>query len=88
MAKARKSKVISLSLPPEAEAEFLRLAQELGKSRSELFREMLEVYRVERELAEFRRLQRYGADRAAALGIHTEEDVVKLIHEFRGVTYP
>lgn len=83
MAKERKSKVISLSLPPEAEAEFIGLAKELGKSRSELFREMLEVYRREQLWREFKEIQRYVSAQAQAVVIETEEEIVELVREAR-----
>ncbi len=41
------------------------MAEEQGMGASELFREMVRVYEDYREEKEFRRLQRYGAIRAA-----------------------
>lgn len=85
MASDRVSKVISLSVPPDAAADFERIAAEEGRNRSELFREMLRVYEVQRHLKEFERLQRIGAASARRLGIRDEADVERLIHELRGV---
>lgn len=87
MVRERTSKVVSLSLPPEAAAEFDRIAAEEGRNRSELFREMIRVYETERRLRAFRKLQRSVAGEARRLGLRDEEGVVRLIHELRGVEY-
>jgi metal-responsive CopG/Arc/MetJ family transcriptional regulator len=81
---ARSTKIVSVSLPPEAADEFDRLARLEGGNRSQLFREMLRVYRTYQESGTFESLQRYGAARARELGIRDEEDVERLIHEARG----
>jgi metal-responsive CopG/Arc/MetJ family transcriptional regulator len=78
----RKSKVIAVSVPPESASDFEQIAEEEGRNRSELFREMLRVYRAYRETRTFESLQRYGAARARELGI-TEKDVDRLIDEAR-----
>jgi len=70
-------------VPPEAADEFQRLAAMEGRNKSELFREMLRVYRVYRETGRFESLQRYGAARARQLGIRDERDVERLIEEAR-----
>lgn len=64
--------------------EFDRIAREEGRNRSEMFREMLRTYRIYRETGRFETLQRYGASRAAALGIRDEGDVERVIREARG----
>lgn len=79
----RSTKVVTFSLPPEEAAEFDVIAQEEGRNKSEMFREMLRVYRIWRETQRFESLQRYGAARARELGIRDERDVERLIHEFR-----
>jgi len=84
MASQRTSKVLAVSVPPEAAREFERLARAEGRNKSELFREMLRVYGVYRETGTFESLQRYGAARARRLGIRDERDVERLIHEARG----
>ena len=83
-AQERRSRVVSVSIPPESAAEFERIADEEGRNRSELFREMLRVYRAYRETGRFETLQRYGAARARALGVRDERDVERLIREARG----
>jgi len=84
MASQRTSKVLAVSVPPEAAREFERLARAEGRNKSELFREMLRVYGVYRETGTFESLQRYGTARARRLGIRDERDVERLIHEARG----
>ncbi len=78
----RTSEVLAVSVPPEAARDFRRIADQEGRNKSELFREMLRVYRAQRERREFDELQRYGARRARELGV-TERDVERLIQEYR-----
>jgi metal-responsive CopG/Arc/MetJ family transcriptional regulator len=83
MAQQRRSRVLAVSVPPAAADEFDRLAEAEGRNKSELFREMLRVYRGYRETGTFESLQRYGAAQARRLGIHDEQDVERLIDELR-----
>ncbi len=64
--------------------DFDRIAQDEGRNRSELFREMLRVYRSYLETRTFESLQRYGAAQASRRGIKSESDVERLIRETRG----
>jgi metal-responsive CopG/Arc/MetJ family transcriptional regulator len=82
MATQRKSRVLAVSVPPEAAKDFERIADEEGRNKSELFREMLRVYRAYRETQTFESLQRYGAARTRRLRIG-EKDVERLIQETR-----
>jgi len=79
----RASRVLAVSVPPESAEDFDRIARQEGRNRSELFREMLRIYRVYRENATFEGLQRYGAARARSLGIRDEADVDRLIRDAR-----
>ena len=79
----RPSKVLSVSVPPEAARDFDQIARQEGRNKSELFREMLRVYRVYRETRTFESLQRYGAATARRNGITDEKDIEKLIQEAR-----
>ena len=83
MATKRASKVLAVSVPPEIARDFERIAEEEGRNKSELFREMLRVYRAYLETRTFESLQRYGAAQAARLGIKDEADVERLIREAR-----
>lgn len=79
----RNTRVLTVSVPPETAEDFDRIAQAEGRNRSELFREMLRVYRTYEETRTFESLQRYGAAQAARRGIRTEDDVERLIREAR-----
>lgn len=79
----RSSAVLAVSVPPEAAKDFERIAREEGRNKSELFREMLRVYRSYRETRTFESLQRYGATQARRRGIVDERDVERLIREAR-----
>jgi metal-responsive CopG/Arc/MetJ family transcriptional regulator len=81
----RATQVVALSVPPESVEAFERMARDEGRNKSELFREMLRVYRAYRETGVFETLQRYGAARARAVGVHDEGDVERLVQEARGV---
>jgi metal-responsive CopG/Arc/MetJ family transcriptional regulator len=81
----RATQVVAVSVPPESAQDFERIARDEGRNKSELFREMLRVYRSYRETGVFEALQRYGAGRARAVGVRDERDVERLIHEARGV---
>jgi len=80
----RATQVIAVSVPPESAADFERIAKDEGRNKSELFREMLRVYRRHRKIGVFESIQRYGAARARALGVRDEADVERLIQEARG----
>lgn len=82
---ARTAVTIGFSVPPELAAEIERMAQTEGRSKSELFREMVRVYRRERELTVFEELATYGRRQARQAGVLSEADVERLIHEARGV---
>lgn len=79
----RASRVLAVSVPPESADDFDRIARQEGRNRSEMFREMLRIYRAYRESATFESLQRYGSARARALGVRDEGDVDRLIQEAR-----
>ncbi len=79
----RSSTVLSVSVPPEFAREFELLARLDGRNKSELFREMLAVYRTYRETQTFESLQRYGASAARRAGVRDERDVERLIQESR-----
>ena len=76
----RTSEVISITLPPKLLREAERLARKEGRTRSELFREALRRYLAEQSLRE---LQRYGAQQAKKRGVESDEDILRLIQEYR-----
>jgi len=76
----RTTKTWTVSLPPKLVREAERTAREEHRTKSELVREALRLYLDERR---WRKLQRKTALQAQALGIRTEEDVDRLVHEVR-----
>ena len=79
----RPSKVLSVSVPADTARDFDQIAHQEGRNKSELFREMLRVYRVHRETREFELIQRNGNAAARRAGIRDENDVERLIEEAR-----
>ncbi len=75
----RTTKLISVSIFPELLEEAEKVAREENRTRSELIREALRRYIADRE---WRRLQRYGIERARSLGLQ-EADVARLVDEHR-----
>lgn len=80
---ARTAATIGFSVPPEVKSEFEEMAREEGRTKSELFREMVRQYRLRHEMMVLEELTAYGKKKAEEKGIRTEEDVVRLIHEMR-----
>jgi predicted transcriptional regulator len=75
----RTTKTLSITIPPEMLSRAEALAKKENRTMSELVREALRHYERQRWWEE---TNAYGRARAQALGIH-EEDVDKLIHEYR-----
>jgi len=80
---ARTAVTIGFSVPPETADQIEAMAKREGRSKSELFRDMLRVYREQRELAVYEELAEYGRAQAKHLGVRTEADVERLIAEAR-----
>lgn len=80
----RSTKTLTVSLPPRIYEEVERLAEQEGKTKSELFRDMVRVYEDFLDERRWRRLRRTGTDSAKRLGLKSEEDIEKLVHEVRG----
>ncbi|MBM4294348.1 MAG: ribbon-helix-helix protein, CopG family [Deltaproteobacteria bacterium] len=76
----RTTKLVSISILPELLAEAEKLAKEENRTRSELIREALRRYISERR---WQKLTQYARLKAAEAGIETEEDVLRLIDEYR-----
>ena len=75
----RTTKVLSITLPKAMLKDTKKLAKKENRTMSELVREALRRYEAVQRLKE---LQSYGEKRARELGIK-EEDVDRLIHEYR-----
>jgi predicted DNA-binding protein len=80
---ARTTQVLGFSVPPEVAAEYERLAKREGRSKSDLFREMIATYKAKREEEEFFRLQSRMSRRARTKGVLTEKDVERLVFHDR-----
>lgn len=73
---------LSFTFPAEMIREIKQLAKKERKTRSQLIRDALDQYM---ETKKWRNIQKKMAIRARALGITSEEDVERLVHEYRGV---
>ena len=80
---ARSTRVLGFSVPRALAQEYERLAEREGRSKSELFREMIVAYKARRAEEEFFRLQRRMARRARAKGVFTERQVERLVFQDR-----
>ncbi len=80
---ARTAVTIGFSVPPETAEQIEAMARREGRSKSELFRDMVRVYSEQRELEVFEELAEYGRERAKQVGVRTEADVERLIAEAR-----
>ena len=60
--------------------EMEKLAREEGMTKSELFREALRQYIRKKK---WDKIREYGMQKAIELGIESEEDIEKLIDEYR-----
>ena len=74
---------VTISLPPQLAKEYDQLAKTTTKTRSQLFREMFELYRQSQAEAALQALQRHGRRKARERGILTERDVERLVFEDR-----
>ena len=79
----RKTRVLGFSVAPEIAEEYEQLAERQRKSKSELFRQMVENYKAKLEEEEFFRLQRKMARRARKKGVFTEKEVERIVFEDR-----
>lgn len=78
----RKRIAMTLSIPPDIAQEYNAIARTKGETKSQLFREMFNLYRQEKLEDEFFRLQKYGAKKAKEMKL-TEKDIERLIFEGR-----
>ena len=78
----RTMEALSFTFPTGMIKEIKDLAKKERKTRSQLARDALDQYIKTKR---WRDIQRKMAIRARALGITSEADVERLIHEYRGV---
>lgn len=74
---------LTVSLPPALARKFQRMAKAQAKNKSQLFRDMIQVYEQHRVEEEFLELQHYGARQARKKGILTEADVEAMVFRNR-----
>jgi len=79
----RKTKILGFSVAPDIAEEYEQLAERQKKTKSELFRQMVEAYKARLEEEEFFRLQKKMARRAQKRGVFTEKEVERLVFEDR-----
>lgn len=75
----RTTRTITISIPPEMEAQIEELMRLEGRTRSELLREALRHYVRDRE---WRDLLRYGQSKAREIGIG-EEEIEDIVDAYR-----
>lgn len=78
----RKRIAMTVSLPPDIAQEYETIARIKGETKSQLFRDMFNLYRQEKLEDEFYRLQKYGAKKARRMKL-TEKDIERLVLEGR-----
>jgi metal-responsive CopG/Arc/MetJ family transcriptional regulator len=78
---ARKTKIVKLSLPQNIYAQLGELADQMGISKSEFLRKALKQY-VASEMR-WQRIRKWGDETAKRLNIEDEDDVDRIIHDFR-----
>jgi CopG family transcriptional regulator/antitoxin EndoAI len=81
MATTRRSKVYTISLPPELAQKAEALAQRDSRTMSELFREALRTYYTQQARMTLEEIGEYAAKRNP--GGYTEADVPRLVKEVR-----
>jgi CopG family transcriptional regulator / antitoxin EndoAI len=81
---ARKSFVLSISLPPELASDLDSAAKKERRSRSELVREAVRQYVL---LARWKSLRQRATLKAAEQGLQ-EQDIERLVDEERGARRP
>jgi metal-responsive CopG/Arc/MetJ family transcriptional regulator len=79
----RRRVAMTISLPPEIAENYEKLAQQEAKNKSQLFREMFQLYKARTLEQEFCDLQRQGAKLARKKGILTERDVERIVFKDR-----
>ena len=77
---ARTSKTVTISLPPEMEAQVQEIMEAEGRTRSELFREAIRRYVQDRRLLN---LSQEIGQKIVAAGITSDEQINELIYEHR-----
>ena len=80
---ARTAVTIGFSVPPATADLVERIAAREGRSKSELFRDMVRVYSEQRELEVFEEFAAYGVAKGAQVGARGEADTERAVAEGR-----
>jgi metal-responsive CopG/Arc/MetJ family transcriptional regulator len=75
------TQTVNIALPEDLVKKADQLAKKEYRNRSELIREALRTYIEEKE--EWEQIFKVGEDAMEKMGIKTEEEVNKIVHEFR-----
>lgn len=75
------TQTLNIALPKELVKKVDEVAKREYRNRSELIREALRVYL--KDMNEWQEIFSYGKKVAKKMGIKSEEDVDKIVHEFR-----
>ena len=78
-----KSRTLRFSVPRGLGKEFEALAKEVGKSKGELLREMMAVYKARQEGKEVHRLQRRYARQISRSKPLTEKEIDRIVFKSR-----
>ncbi|MDI6817574.1 MAG: ribbon-helix-helix domain-containing protein [Actinomycetota bacterium] len=76
----RSTKILSFSLSPEMADEIEELAKKERRSKSELLREMVHVYKERQAEAEWQDLFAFGEKTAKRFGIKNEDELFKILN--------
>jgi CopG family transcriptional regulator / antitoxin EndoAI len=79
----RKSKVLSLSVPPEIARDLDNMAKTEDKSRSEIFKDMFKTYKESIAEREWRELFSFGKETAKMFKIKDEKELFRILDEER-----
>lgn len=79
----RKSKVLSLSVPPDIARELDTMARTEDKSRSEIFKDMFRTYKESVAEREWRELFSFGKETAEKFRIKDEEELFRILDKER-----
>lgn len=80
--RTRKRVAMTLSVPPDIAKEYNEIAKTKGETKSQLFREIFNLYRQGKKEEEFLKLQRYGMKKAKEMEL-TERDIERLVFKGR-----
>lgn len=74
---------VTISIPPDIALDYEKIAKHETKNKSQLFRDMFQLYKENLLEKEFLELQRYGVRQAKKTAVFTEEQVEKIVFEGR-----